>query len=856
MHKHILVHFLLLQIAFVFIGMTAQTTQLLKSSSQARGLVALAVHSAKKYPEIASSLGVGAVLACFLWQREILQGVQNAIRMLAALLETNEAQKALIDFESFDVTPYMPLLTKTPVGKQMLQEIDKQNLPEQEQTQEIKKIFLGGSTLLQKVTASERQDQEVKQPQTVAVQQEKSPIISQQQNTPVEEKQIPKVDGIALPQEQKTSEPENLEVKQQKTIEEDNPKSLASTQQQSTLASEQHSAVLQKPDLKPVAQQKEEDLAPDRLFKLYNQESHNDFVAELVNSDSSKLLNCFLLVHQRGASNEIKWCILDALAKRVITKDGLIEKTSTRQVIGDRIDSNALMEAFASKAFYLLPEPAEFKVILHDTGNFTSFFSPDNKFYTVLLLYNGTAKILNLSDGSIKTINNISISKTVRFEKSIFSPDSKFLIIIQKVQINVLNLVDGSVKTMELESYCCFRDKIYFSPDSKFLLVVSEEKISIINMTDGSIKIINPDRSVEDISFSPDSKFVAARLYDCKIKKHIVLVANLTDWSSKIITYNVRTVRFSSDSKNIVMALDDNEKIKIVNLIDDSRKTIQPNKKSYRIALNNTGQFAATVSSKDKTLEIINLTNGFSTNIARDTSIIRNIAFHDNNKFIVTTPNSHIVQIINFTDGSSKTIGHGDISCYNNPAKYIAFSADNTFVMATIGTTAEITNLTDGSNKTINHNNRIHYAAFSPDNKFVITISNDSIQITNLTDWSSKTTTNEYCKTNSEDNLPKSFLNKILFSKDNQFLIITSDGATQTIRLANGSIKTVKYRAKNHNAGGKFYAIEFCRGCRFSGNIILERLFIDDFAEYLEYRLSEEKKILLSIPKTPLCNSN
>lgn len=125
------------------------------------GLVTSIVRFFKERPIETYAFSGGVLFGCYFWRDDIFRNFQAAVRFLDHWLNPNEASNEEEDYSTIDITPYMPLLTETPVGKEMLNKLKTQNLPQEEYTQRVREIFVGRFLPVQESDETEREAQTV-----------------------------------------------------------------------------------------------------------------------------------------------------------------------------------------------------------------------------------------------------------------------------------------------------------------------------------------------------------------------------------------------------------------------------------------------------------------------------------------------------------------------------------------------------------------------------------------------------------------------------------------------------------------------------------------------------------------------
>lgn len=545
------------------------------------GVVSTMVHFMKKYPAEATSVAVGITMACILWHNNIFQALQKAIKAVDQALNTPEETEEN-NYDTIDLTPYMPLLTQTPVGQQWLKEIEEQYpTDEKQRNAKIREIFVG---------------------KEIGLQQE---ISGQMQST-----------SVNLQQNPNPPESQEKPVFQQKTS--------ATIQQQSlTINQEQKSNTTES---QPLKIDTKFDLTT--LFLLHNQENREAFVTELCKNDASQLLSCFLSAYKERTLNTILWCLLDALAKRLVTKEGVTQKTSIEKLLENQKERQALIEAFNYGISYL--DPVDFKVFTHSARIKEIVFSPNNKF--VALADDDAVLIINLQDGSIQTLPGSSRVPPV------FSPDNKFLARRSREMVKIMNLQNSSIRTMTFAytADAATNEHAVFSNDSTFVMAIASNGIvKFMNLKDGTVKTPSISGTDKIITISSDHTLIASVPAEGKTTIEIM---NLQTESIKKIPYAncVCTMAFSPDNNFLAI---------VPKLIPVAR------------------------------VDILHLQNDSIKNLTHTEAIV-GVHFSPDSKFLVAKVFGNIVPIMNLQDNSIKTITHDDYVTI----EYL-FSRDNKWII-------------------------------------------------------------------------------------------------------------------------------------------------------------------------------
>lgn len=488
------------------------------------------------------------------------------------------------------------------------------------------------------------------------------------------------------------------------------------------------------------------------LLSTYKAENHDTLVTELIEQESSALLEHLLLANHLQASNEIKICILDALAKRLVTKEQVRQQTIRDLLPANQVSPedqekyDEVMAILNEKVTYELARPIAFKTITHDKKCHAIVFSNDGKLVAtvadggtvkithlvdnttqtlkhkehvlraafsadnkrvITVLRSGTIHTVDLTNRTQKIILDLSNSDGRNIQGALFSPNNEFIALKTFLDnIIIVRLSDGFILKNFHNS-----NNVSFSADSKLASVDTVgNMVHIINLSDNTAKTINHTDRIRAIVFSLDSKFVATASDD-----HTAIVTNLTDWTSRTINHTdrVTTVALSSDS-SLVASGSEGGVVTVTNVADGTTKTtINHRGTLYQIVFSPDNTFVGTISGNGT-----GKLTGLSNNLARTIDDGRSIDISMDSKFIVTAgqyPTPKKIMIMKIADGSVQVLNHD----------FRGFSPDSRFIATSENKTAYIKNLADGSTETINHTQEIQTVEFSNTNDFVATAAAD-----------------------------------------------------------------------------------------------------------------------------------
>jgi Tol biopolymer transport system component len=160
---------------------------------------------------------------------------------------------------------------------------------------------------------------------------------------------------------------------------------------------------------------------------------------------------------------------------------------------------------------------------LHSIGTFPmpSSWSPDGTKFA--FIRNGDAWIVN-ADG-IGERNATNFAAGGAFD-AIWSPDGRFIAVVQQSQLQIVSLDGGELLPLDLGPG---RDSFYgvrWSPDGGRLAVVlgGETPTTVIVQTDGWTATTLGGAGIDDITWSPDGRFIA--LLDRSMRAGQIDVAN------------------------------------------------------------------------------------------------------------------------------------------------------------------------------------------------------------------------------------------------------------------------------------------------------------------------------------------
>lgn len=687
----------------------AQTTQVTRAVVSAPGLVVGLFHFLKERPLETYAFSGGVLVGCYLWRNDILQSLQATIRILDRWINPNETEeeKEEEDYSTIDITPFMPILTETPVGREMLNKLKSQNLTQEEYDQRIREIFVGRYISEDEIAAQASQPSRTmqtdvsKQNNLNAAQLQQTN--SSDQNRHQEQSNISEKGCSTVPlQEESVVLDRHMQMQPTETSKETNQEAPKNEQKQPEVPTQRVTEIA--PQEKQPVQHTEEELLVIHLSEHYTKENHAKHVLELTTHESFKLLRCFLSAHTLKASNLVKWCILDALAQQLATKEKAAQKISLRDILRDHAERDALLGALSEKAIFQLPEMIEVRTFKPDWTIQNILFSENNKFFAAVS-DGHIAKVINLENGNIQTITHNTWSWYVPFGtdgkiwNSKFSPDGKFFATVSNdCAAKIINLENGNIQTI---SHTDKIGDIVFSPDSKLFATSSmDQTVQVLHLENGSTKTIIHDSPLCKITFGPDSKFVAATSTN-----HEAKIINLENKDTYIMTHHYQPI-------NIFNHLRDPKSSRKGFILD--------------IAFSRNNRFFATAST-DHTAKIMNLTNQ-STQTITHSAEVRRITFSEDEKFAVTISDDHTSKVMNLENGSIQTMGHNDkilgVTFSEDGKSCTTISDDNT---------SKIMNLENGSIQSIGHNKKApqvvsgtdEIITFSPDGKFVATASKD-----------------------------------------------------------------------------------------------------------------------------------
>lgn len=491
---------------------------------------------------------------------------------------------------------------------------------------------------------------------------------------------------------------------------------------------------------------------------LDSEKDFENLVEEMSKHESSDLRACFLLAHRLsvGVGALQKRCILAALARRLVAQDGVTEKASLQELVGQD----------ASKIFAHKEQLAgifEWKVLRYESEVAAVALS-FNSMFCLIGLANGDVQVLNLQDGASFIVSHASPVKTVAL-----SPDDKFLATI---------LTNGTVEVVALETRKTRQvaqagvvHTVTFSSDSRSLATASADGIvQVLDLYHEKTKTITHQGLVTAVVFSPDATRLASAGIDGSVH-----VRNLLNDSDKVFSHKgrVNALCFSPDNNYLVTASADGSAL-LINLADYAAKTIT-HKGPVSHAVFSFNSLLLVTTSDDGEVKITNPIDGScldtSARRTRLVNAIHDVAFSVDNRLLATASANNSLVVTNLpSDLAKETLSkhdwHEEEMIHEGPVYKVVFNKDNRFVATVSGDgvgrvfdlqkvvkskfdkdgqakmicfspdaalvgvvsaskQAEIADLEERWKKTLVHDDAITTVAFSADNKFVVSASRE-----------------------------------------------------------------------------------------------------------------------------------
>ncbi|NES85059.1 MAG: WD40 repeat domain-containing protein [Moorea sp. SIO2B7] len=236
---------------------------------------------------------------------------------------------------------------------------------------------------------------------------------------------------------------------------------------------------------------------------------------------------------------------------------------------------------------------------------------------------------------------------------------------------------------------------------------------------DAYVTTITHEKSVRDLTYSPDGTYLATASFDKTAK----LVEVATGREITTITHRdlVYAVKFSPDG-NYLATISKDKTAKLV-AVTTGREvtTISHENQIYALTFSPDGTYLATAS-RDKTAKLVAVATGTEVTWINHRDSVRAVTFSPDGTYLATASNDYTAKLVAVATGTEVTrITH------KNQVRAVKFSPDGTYLAtASCDKTAKLMAVATGTEvTTIIHKDWVSDVNFSPDGTYLATKSND-----------------------------------------------------------------------------------------------------------------------------------
>ena len=394
-----------------------------------------------------------------------------------------------------------------------------------------------------------------------------------------------------------------------------------------------------------------------------------------------------------------------------------------------------------------------------------------------------------LSQSAIKDVVNLETFGLGQLSGAEYSPDGKWLISYGTGGIVVRDAATGDVQKI-IESDKSISD-ISISPDSRFMVSGGLDRTVFIHELDSGILIHSlkgHSHWIASVTFSPDGRFIASGSWDDTVKIWDAQNASLVH-SIEAHDWDVRSVSFSPDGRFIAsgswgdgtVKIWDTKNASLVNSLEGYSGSITS------LSYSSDSRFIAASGSFDNTIKVWNAQDAsLILSLEGHTDNVTSVSFSPDGQLIASGSDDNTVKVWNAQDASLIL----SFERHTASVRSVSFSPDGRFIAsASFDNTVKIWNAQDASLilSLEGHTASVRSVSFSPDGRFIVSASFDNT----VNIWNAQDASLIFSLEGHTDDVTS-----VIFSPDGQ--LIASGSSDNTIKVWNAQYGSLIHSIKGH----------------------------------------------------------